>query len=62
MQTQIPFGHPLARKVFGAAVFAEVTRKNSWTNRLTGPAPQISEARAKLAKQQTSELPVRARH
>lgn len=48
-QTQIPFGHPLARKVFGAAVFAEVTRMNTFgTGRLVGPAPQMGETGSKL--------------
>ncbi len=58
-QTQIPFGHPLARKVFGAAVFAEVTRMNTFgTGRLVGPAPQMGETASKLEqvdKAQTSE-------
>ena len=47
MQTQIPFGHPLARKVFGAAVFGECTRKKTWGNRLTGPAPTQAQAESK---------------
>lgn len=53
-QTQIPAGHALARKVFGAAVFAEVTRKNSFSSRLTGPAPKQAQAERKLARNQTS--------
>lgn len=53
MQTQIPAGHALARKVFGAAIFAEVTRKNSFSGRLTGPAPKQAQAERKLAKNQT---------
>lgn len=53
-QTQIPFGHPLARKVFGAALFAEMVQKPGFTKNLTGPAPSASEARAKLEKMQTS--------
>jgi len=53
-QTNIPFGHPLARKVFGAAVFAEVVRAPSLTNRLVGPAPKLGQATAKLEKMQTS--------
>lgn len=52
-QTNIPFGHPLARKVFGAAVFAEVVHAPYLTNRLVGPAPKMGEAAAKLEKMQT---------
>lgn len=54
-QTQIPFGHPMAKKVFGAAVFAEITRKPSFTNRLTGPAPKMASAKAKLERAQSSK-------
>lgn len=53
--TQIPFGHPMAKKVFGAAVFAEVTRKPSFSNRLTGPAPKMAQAKAKLEREQSSK-------
>lgn len=51
--TAIPLGHPLARKVYGAAVFAEMTRKPTFMNRLTGEAPDLSEVRGKLEKMQT---------
>ena len=37
-QTVIPFGHALAQKVFGAAVFAEVSRRRSFAGKLIGPA------------------------
>lgn len=53
MQTQIPFGHPLARKVFGAAFFAEYTRKQTFMSRLTGPAPTIGSERSKMERMQT---------
>ena len=51
--TAIPLGHPLARKVYGAAVFAEMTRKPTFMTRLTGEAPDLSEVRGKLEKMQT---------
>jgi hypothetical protein len=51
--TVIPLGHPLARKVYGAAVFAEMTRQPTFMNRLTGEAPGLSEVRNKLEKMQT---------
>ena len=53
-QTVIPTGHPLARKIFGAAVFGELTRAPTFMNRLTGEAPDLSDARSKLEKMQTS--------
>jgi N4-gp56 family major capsid protein len=46
-------GHPLARKVYGAAVFAEMTRQPTFMNRLTGEAPGLSEVQSKLEKMQT---------
>lgn len=54
-QTQIPFGHPLAIKVFGAAVFNELTRKNTFMSRLTGPAPKFAgKEKRKAERMQTS--------
>lgn len=53
-QTNIPFGHPLARKVFGAAVFAEMVRAPGLGKRMTGPAPKEAETKAKLERMQTS--------
>lgn len=52
-QTTIPLGHPLARKIFGSAVFAEMTRMPTFMNRLTGEAPDMSEVKSKLEKMQT---------
>ena len=52
-QTTIPLGHPLARKIYGAAVFAEMTRQPTFMNRLTGDAPDMSEVKSKLEKMQT---------
>ena len=51
--TVIPTGHALARKVFGAAVFAEMTRQPTFMNRLTGEAPDMGEVRSKLEKMET---------
>lgn len=46
-QTNVPVGSPLARKVFGAALFARTQRQPSLMNNLTGPAPQQAAAEAK---------------
>ena len=51
--TVIPTGHALARKVFGAAVFSEMTRQPTFMNRLTGEAPDMGEVRSKLEKMET---------
>ena len=56
-QTSIPAGHPLARKVFGAAVFAEVTRAKSFSNRLVAPAPKQASAERRLRMQTSPEFP-----
>lgn len=56
--TQIPVGSPLARKVFGAALFANTQRQPSLANNLTGPAPKQSGAEAKLKGQTSPDMPL----
>jgi len=56
--TQIPVGSTLARKVFGAALFANTQRQPSLSNNLTGPAPKQSGAEAKLKGQTSPDMPV----
>lgn len=58
MQTQIPAGSPLARKIYGAALFAASQRQPSLLNRMTGPAPQQGQAEAKLKGQTTPDMPL----
>jgi len=58
MQTQIPAGHALARKIFGAALFAQTQRQPSLMNRLTGAAPQQGAAEAKLKGQTGPDMPL----
>ena len=48
MATNIPYGSALARKVYGAALFAAVQIEPGFMNLLTGPAPKQAEAEAKL--------------
>lgn len=57
MAYDIPFGHPLAKKVFGAAVFAQMTKKPGWSKNLFGPAPKLTKATAKLRNQTPHEFP-----
>jgi N4-gp56 family major capsid protein len=52
-QTVVGVGHPLARKLYSAALFAETIRKNGFRSKLTGPAPKQKGAEAK-AKGQTN--------
>lgn len=54
METQIKPGDPLAKKVFGAAVFGELVKKPTLLNRITGSPPTLAEAVKKLEKMQSS--------
>jgi len=56
--TQVPVGSPLARKVFGAALFANTQRSPSLMNNLTGPAPKQAAAEAKLKGQTSPDMPL----
>lgn len=57
-QTNVPVGSPLARKIFGAALFANTQRQPSLMNNLTGPAPKQSGAEAKLKGQTSPDMPL----
>lgn len=56
--TNIPVGSSLARKVFGAALFASTQRQPCLMNALTGPAPKQSDAEAKLKGQTSPDMPL----
>lgn len=58
MATNIPYGSVLARKVYGAALFAAVQIEPGFMNLLTGPAPKQAEAEAKLKGQTSAEYPI----
>lgn len=57
-QTSIPIGHPMARKVFGAAVFADTLQKPSFRRNLVGDAPKQGDAEKKLKGQTSPDLPI----
>lgn len=57
MPTQIPIGHPLAKKIYSVATFAETQRQPGFRKNLTGPAPQQSAAERKLKGQTASGYP-----
>ena len=54
----IPYGSPLAAKVFGAAVFAGVQVQTGFMNLLSGGAPDLSGAAAKMKGQTSEDYPV----
>ena len=56
--TQVNSGDALAVKLYSAAVFAGMQRKNTFTNRMTGPAPSQSNAEAKIRQQTSPDYPV----
>jgi len=58
MQTNVPAGSALARKIFGAALFARSIQAPTWLTNLTGPAPKQSDAEAKLKGQTARDMPV----
>jgi len=56
--TSIPVGSPLARKIFGAALFAATQRQPSLLTNMTGDAPKQSSAEAKLKGQTSPDMPL----
>lgn len=57
-QTQVAAGSPLARKVFGAALFAQTVRAPGFSNKITGAAPKQSDAEAKMKGQTSPDMPI----
>lgn len=57
MPTVVQPGSPQARKLYSVALFAEVQRKRSFKNNLTGPAPKQASAEEKLRNQTSPDYP-----
>lgn len=57
MSNPIPVGHPLARKLYSAAAFAQTMRQPSFRKNMTGPAPKQGAAEAKLKGQTSQDMP-----
>jgi N4-gp56 family major capsid protein len=57
-QTQVAAGSALARKVFGAALFAQTVRAPGFSNKITGAAPKQSDAEAKMKGQTSPDMPI----
>lgn len=58
MPTHLPVGHPLARKAYSVAAFAETQRRPSMRKNLTGPAPKQGNAESKLKGQTSPDYPI----
>src|SRR5258706_2283738 len=58
MATIIPFGDPLAKKLYSAALFSAVQHESGFMNLLTGPAPGEGEFSAKLKGQTSPDYPI----
>lgn len=54
----IPVGSPLAAKIYGAAVFASVQMAPGFMNLLSGGAPDLAGAAAKMKGQTSEDYPV----
>jgi len=57
MQTVVGVGHPLARKLYSVATFANMQRAASFRKNLIGPAPKQADAEKKLKGQTSSDYP-----
>lgn len=57
-QTQVAAGSALARKVFGAALFAQTVRAPGFSRNITGAAPKQSDAEAKMKGQTSPDMPI----
>jgi N4-gp56 family major capsid protein len=57
-QTTVPVGSPLARKIYGAALFARIIQAPSFTKTLTGEAPNQGSAESKLKGQTAATMPI----
>lgn len=58
MPTNVPVGHPTARKLYSVAAFAETQRRPSMRKNLTGPAPKQGDAEKKLKGQTSPDYPI----
>lgn len=58
MATIIPFGDPLAKKIYSTALFSAVQHEPGYMNLLTGPAPGESQFDAKLKGQSSPDYPI----
>jgi N4-gp56 family major capsid protein len=57
-QTTVPVGSALARKIYGAALFARIIQAPSFTKTLTGDAPNQGSAEGKLKGQTSPTMPI----
>lgn len=58
MQTSVPVGSNIARKLFGVALFAITQRANGLMKNMTGAAPKQADSEKKLKGQSSPDMPV----
>lgn len=58
MATIIPYGDPLAKKVYSVALFSQVQHEPGFMNLITGPAPQEGQFDAKMKGQTSPDYPI----
>jgi N4-gp56 family major capsid protein len=58
MAVNVPIGSPLAAKIYSAAVFAGVQSKQNFLNLMSGAAPQLGAAGAKIKGQSSKDYAV----
>lgn len=58
MATVIPYGDPLAKKLFSTALFSQVQHEPGFMNLLSGPAPQEGQFDAKMKGQSSPDYPI----
>lgn len=58
MQTSVPVGSNIARKLFGVALFAITQRANGFMKNMTGAAPKQADSEKKLKGQSSPDMPV----
>lgn len=58
MPTVIPYGDPLAKKIYSTALFAQVQHEPGFMNLLTGAAPQAGQFDAKMKGQTSPDYPI----
>lgn len=58
MQTSVPVGSNIARKLFGVALFAITQRQNGFMKNMTGAAPKQADSEKKLKGQSSPDMPV----
>lgn len=57
-ETNIPIGHPMARKIYGGSLFSLTQQKPSLMRNMTGVAPKQADAEGKMKGQSSPDFPI----